>query len=72
MTCYGCEVWLIKTEEQRKVLALEMDYLRSARVSSLQKSQIPPLKANCKQNNNFRHNSKKETEMVWTPFQNGR
>ena len=35
---YGCEVWLLKTEEQRKLLALEMDYLkRSARVSMLQK-----------------------------------
>ena len=30
--------WLLKTEEQRKLLALEMDYLRrSARVSRLQK-----------------------------------
>ena len=38
MVCYGCEVWLLKTEEQRKLLALEMDYLkRSARVSRLQK-----------------------------------
>ena len=37
VACYGCEVWL-KTEEQRKLLALEMDYLRrSARVSRLQK-----------------------------------
>ena len=34
VVCYGCEVWLIKIEEQRKLLALEMDYLRrSARVS---------------------------------------
>ena len=38
MACYGCEVWLLKTEEQRKLLALEMDYLRrSGRVSRLQK-----------------------------------
>ena len=38
MACYGCEVWLLKTEKQRKRLALEMDYLRrSARVSRLQK-----------------------------------
>ena len=38
VACYGCEVWLLKTEEQRKLLALEMDYLRrSARVSRLQK-----------------------------------
>ena len=37
VACYGCEVWLLKTEEQRKLLALEMDYLRrSARVSRLQ------------------------------------
>ena len=38
MACYGCEVWILKTEEQRKLLALEMDYLRrSTRVSRLQK-----------------------------------
>ena len=38
VACYGCEVWLLKAEEQRKLLALEMDYLRrSARVSRLQK-----------------------------------
>ena len=37
VACYGCELWLLKTEEQRKLLALEMDYLRrSARVSRLQ------------------------------------
>ena len=37
---YGCEVWLLKTEEQRKLLALEMDYFRrSARMFRLQ--QIP-------------------------------
>ena len=27
VVCYGCEVWLLKREEQRKLLALEMDYL---------------------------------------------
>ena len=25
VVCYGCEVWLIKREEQRKLLALKMD-----------------------------------------------
>ena len=25
VACYGCEVWPLKTEEQRKLLALEMD-----------------------------------------------
>ena len=39
VACYGCEVWLLKTEEQTKLLALEMDYLRSAR---FKKSQTPP------------------------------
>ena len=39
MTCYGYEGWLLKTEEQGKLLALEMVYLRSARVSRLQKYQ---------------------------------
>ena len=28
VACYGSEVWSLKTEEQRKLLALEMDYLR--------------------------------------------
>jgi len=64
---YGCEVCLLTTEEQRKLLALEMDYLRrSARVSRLQKSQTPPFGATCKQDNNFRQNSKKAIEIVWT------
>ena len=44
VVCYGCEVWLLKTEEHRKLLALEIDYLRrSARVFRLQKFQIPTL-----------------------------
>ena len=35
---YGCEAWLPKTEDQRKLFAVEMDYSRrSARVSRLQK-----------------------------------
>ena len=51
VVCYG---WLLKTEEQRKLLALEMDYLRrSAKESRLQKSQTPPLGEKCKQNNQF-------------------
>ena len=38
VACYGSEVWLFKTEEHRKLLALEIDYLRrSARVSGPQK-----------------------------------
>ena len=43
VACSGCEVglWLLRTEEQRKLLALEMDYLRrSARVSRTQKKQL--------------------------------
>ena len=53
--CYGCEVRLLKTKEQRKLLALEMDYLRRlARVFRLrEKSQSLPLGAKCKQNNQF-------------------
>ena len=43
---YGCEVWLLKREEQRKLLALEMDYLRrSARVSRLQKIQNTTIRS---------------------------
>ena len=38
VACYGSELWILKTEEQTKLLALEMYYLRrSARVSRLQK-----------------------------------
>ena len=41
VACYGCEVWPLKTEEERKLLALEMEYLRrSTRVSRLQKNQL--------------------------------
>ena len=52
VACYGCEVWLLKTEEQRKLLAL--DYLSSGlfkevRVSRLhKKSQTSPLGAKCR------------------------
>ena len=28
VACHGCEVWLPKTEEQRKLVALENHYLR--------------------------------------------
>ena len=39
VACYGCEVWLLKREEQSKLLVLEMDYLRRlARKSRLQKN----------------------------------
>ena len=42
VACYGCEVWLLETEEQRKLLALEMDHSRrSASVSRLQKKKNP-------------------------------
>ena len=34
---YGCEVLLLKRKEKSKLLAIEMDYLRSASVSRLQK-----------------------------------
>ena len=32
MACYGCEVWLLKREEQRKLLALELDYVICGKV----------------------------------------
>ena len=34
---YGCEVRLLNGKEKMELLALEIDYLRSARVSRLQK-----------------------------------
>ena len=37
VACYGCEVWLLKRDEKRKLLALEMGYLRSQPVSRLKK-----------------------------------
>jgi hypothetical protein len=40
VTCYGCGIWLLKRVEQRKILALEMDYLRR---SNYKKSQKPKL-----------------------------
>ena len=56
---YGCEVWILKREEQRKLLALEIDYsIKSARVSRLQKVSKTPLGIKCTQNNQFRQNSK--------------
>ena len=36
--CYGFEVWILKREKQRKLLALEMNCLRSAKYSILQKN----------------------------------
>ena len=46
--CYGCEVWILKREEQRKLITLEMDYLRSVVVFRLQKISTPG--AGCKEN----------------------
>ena len=41
VACYGCEVWLLKTEEQKKLLALEMDYLRrSAKILRQKKKRL--------------------------------
>jgi hypothetical protein len=35
--CYGCETWIINEQYQRRINAVEMDYLRrSARVSRLE------------------------------------
>jgi len=45
-----------------------MEYLRrSARVSRLKKIQNTILGAKCKKKTNFRHNSKKEIEMIRKP-----
>ena len=47
---YGCEVLLLKTEEQRKLLALEMYCLRiSARVSRLQKNRNTTIRSQVEQ-----------------------
>ena len=76
MACYGCEVWLLKTEEQRKLLALEMDYLRrSARVSRLQKIPNTTIRSKMQAEQSVLDRipkNKKAIEMVWTPPKNGR
>ena len=54
MACYRCEVWVLKTEEQIDLLALEIDYLRrSARVSRLQKIPNIAIRSKMQENNQF-------------------
>ena len=67
--CYGCAVWLLKREEQRKLLALGMDYLRrSAKVSSLQKILNTASRSKMRAEQSiFRQNSKKTIKMVREP-----
>ena len=45
VACYGCEVWLLKTEEQRKLLAIEMDFVSQLVCPGYRKSETPPLGA---------------------------
>ena len=64
MACYGCEVRLLKTEEQRKLLALEMDYLRrQASVQITKNLKHHYQEQNANRTINFRQNSKKAIEM---------
>ena len=60
--CYGCEVWLVDGVEQRKLLALEIDLEDQLECPDYKKSQTSKFK----QNINFRYNSKKKIEVVWT------
>jgi hypothetical protein len=48
-------MWLLKREEQKKLLALEMDYFKMASYSVQDKKNLktPPLGAKCKLNNQF-------------------
>ena len=39
VACYGCEVWLLRREEQRKLLPLEIDFKECP---GYKKSQTPP------------------------------
>ena len=64
---YGCELWLLKREEQRKLLALEMNYLRSASVQITKNPIHQHQGQNASRTINFRQNTKKAIEMVWTP-----
>ena len=70
VACYGYEVWLLKTEEQRKLLALEMDYLRRSIYKEVQITKNPKHRhqeQNASRTISFRQKSKKAIEMVWTP-----
>ena len=60
MACYGYASWLQKWI----VLGSHLEYL------CYKESQTPSLGAKCKQNN-FRENSKKTIEMLWTLLQTG-
>ena len=58
--------WLIKREEQRKLLVLEMDYLRKS-VSRLQKIPITKVNSKMQAKQSILDNSKKAIEKLWSP-----
>ena len=64
----------LRERNKRKLLALEMDYLRmSAKVSRLQKIPNTAIRNKMQAEKSIlRQNSKKAIEMVWRPPQNGR
>ena len=49
VACYGCLVWLLKREKQRKLLDLGIDiYGGQLECPDYKNSQTPPLGAKCK------------------------
>ena len=61
VACYGNEVWLLKTEEQWKLLSLETDCLRrSPRVPRLKKKKT-------KHRIRSKMQAEQSIEMIWTP-----
>ena len=65
VACYGCEVWLLKREEQRKLLALEMDYLRrSAKSVQVPKNPKHRHQERNKENYQFQKRTKEVSQSV--------
>ena len=67
VACYGCEVWLLKREQQSKLLAVEMNYLRMSARMITKNAKHHHQEQNASRTINFRQNSKKAIEMVWAP-----
>ena len=60
VACSGCEVWLPKREEQRKLLALETDFIRSlVGVSRLQKISKITIRSKMQEEQSMLDSSKK-------------
>ena len=70
--CNNSEVWVVNAEYKRKLLAVEMDYLRrSAGVSRLQRIRNQEIRRRMKAEENVIDRiEKRKLKMVWTPYAN--